>query len=59
MTNEERIKQITKVVNDLNLDDLGESDFWEEMKNKNFNDLYNDIWKLRCAIDFIVDVLNM
>lgn len=44
MPTEERIKQITKIVNDLNLDDLSVSELWEQILNNNLNDLYDDIY---------------
>lgn len=58
MTDAERIKQITDIVNDLSLDEMTEDNLFVEMRSMSFDEIFENVWELYSTIGKIVDVLN-
>lgn len=58
MTDAERIKQITDIVNDLSLDEMTEDNMFWELKALTFDEICENVWELYSTIGKIVDVLN-
>lgn len=59
MTDAERIKRITKHLNDLNCDDYSKEELYEELENTSIADIKETVWTLFCFVGDISDVLNM
>lgn len=58
MTDAERIKQITDIVNDLSLDEMTEDNLFVEMRSMSFDEIFENVWEMYSVIGKIVDVLN-
>lgn len=59
MTDTERIKRITKHLNDLSCDDLSKEELYEDLENASIAEIKETMWTLICFVGDVSDVLNM
>lgn len=58
MTDTEKIKRITKLLNDLSLDDISRDHLETELMNTSINEIIEFIWELYCFASDVCDTLN-
>lgn len=59
MTPEEQIKRITKLLNELSLDEITYEEFEEEFLKGSINDIKEEMWLLYCFANDVCYTLNM
>ena len=59
MTDEKRIKRITKLLNDLDLDVMTYDEYMESIYNQSVKDIVDGLWQFYCFANDIRDTLNM
>ena len=58
MTEQEKIKKISELLNNLGLADISKEEFDEEILNCRINEIKEELWRLYCFVEDICDVLN-
>lgn len=59
MTAEERIKRITGLLNDLDLDAMCYEEYETEFMKQSVNNLKDEMWRLYCFASDVCDTLNI
>lgn len=59
MTTKEQIERITKLLNELNLDDITSAEFDEMFPKQSINDLKDELWRMYCFAEDVCVTINM
>ena len=59
MTAEEQIKRITKLLNDMDLNDVSYAKFEEMFMKQSINDIRDELWRMYCFTEDVCITLNM
>ncbi len=59
MTNKEQIERITKLLNELSLDDITSAEFDEMFPKQSIDDIKDEMWRLYCFAEDVCDTINM
>lgn len=58
MTDEERIKRITKILIESGFDAYTQEELFKEIDNSSINEIKEYIWKLYCIMSDVCEILN-
>lgn len=58
MTNEEQIKRIEELMNELDLADITRAEFEEEILKQSINDIKDEMWRMYCFVSDVCYTLN-
>ena len=59
MTDEDRIERITKLLNDLDLDEMTYDEYMGSIYDQSVKDIVDGLWRFYCFANDISDTLNM
>lgn len=59
MTDTERIERITKLLNELGLEDMTREELEKEIEGHSIKGIKYDAWRWYCFISDVCDTLNM
>lgn len=59
MTAEEKIQRITRLLNDMALDDMCRDEYEVEFMKQSVNDLKDEMWRMYCFASDVCNTLNM
>lgn len=59
MTDEDKIKRISKCLNDLHLKDMTRDEYEEKIMQQSIYDIIDELWYFYCFVSDVCDTLNM
>lgn len=59
MTDKEQIERISKLLNELSLDDITSTEFEETFPRQSINDIKDALWRMYCFASDVCDTINM
>ena len=58
MTDKDKIKKISKLLNDLGLADISKEEFDKGILDASINEIKEELWRAYCFVEDICDVIN-